>query len=146
MSVGGPGLLEKLAHPFTVDLLDDPAGLDPGFHRRTSLRHCRDDRATLDETNIEADLSRPLVGVFETLVELSRNDPEMCLVQPVDRLADRCAGILHARRGLDLRTHCVMNGLPIQTAELGVEVLVANCFPHDLERLDVFGSLRGRGR
>src|SRR5262249_26316993 len=37
-----------------------------------------------------------------------------------------------------------MNGLPVKPAQLGVKVFVADRFPDDLERLNIFGALFGR--
>ena len=72
--------------------------------------------------------------------------PKWRLVQAAEHLVQYIARSVHAVGSFDLRPELVVDRLPVQTARLGLPVLVADRGPHILEGLDIELPLFGRER
>src|SRR5690242_5779335 len=70
----------------------------------------------------------------------------MRLAQASHHLTHRLAGLLHGGGALDLRPQFVVNRRPVDAAEAGIPVLIANGGPDQFEGFDVEALLlRGKG-
>ena len=125
--------LEDLDHRLAADFLDDPSRLDARSGRGEPWRHVRHDHASIDHPDLQAQHAGPVVGVLEVLLQLGGDDREVGLMQSLERVVHGVAGLGHGPGMLDLGSQFVMDGLPVETAELGIEMPVADGLPDDLE-------------
>ena len=68
----------------------------------------------------------------------------MRLFQPFQHGTYGLAGLIHGAGLFDLGQHLIVDGLPVQSAELGIPVLVAHGFPDIFEGIEIQLAFAGR--
>ena len=98
--------------------------------------NARHKRMSVEHPHIQAggSAAAPFTGAgIHIVVNIIRNDGEVRLAQASHHLAHYLARLLHSDRALELGTQFVVYADPVDAAEAGVPVLVADGRPNELE-------------
>src|ERR1019366_8867488 len=127
-----------------------PPGLDAFGGRRRSVIQLRYDSVTLQDAQVDAGvgfagvLLRLVRGSIQVVVDVCGKDAKVRLLQPSQHVVEDFANLIRGLGGFHLGAQFVVHRLPVQAAELGIPVFVANRGPYLFEGLDVGAALRGR--
>jgi hypothetical protein len=114
-----------------IDAVDLPAGAHAFF------RGLGDGCPPIENANVETRSSVRGLCCLQVAISIGRDQLEVRLAETADHFAHDGARLGHGARAFDFRTQLVARGVPIDTAEVLVPVLIADGRPDELEGFQV---------